>query len=285
MARRSESEAGSTETGYPARFVANEQNLGICAVRNRALELATGRYVCSLSGDDFYELDRLERQVEFFDTLDDDVAFVYSDVRCCDAGGRPLPLTFLERTLGTGYVAPEDDVFERTIVKNFIAAPGVIIRRSAIDAVGAYDETLFFEDVSMWLSLSHRFRVRHLAGVVCNYRQLTTSMAHSPRWRHAMERDLLRLAASWLGHDRVPTTAMVGEIRRKAALLALDGEVDVAGEILAAAQRAAPSWAWRVLTPAVQRSVPLAALRTVRAAHRVWFAVRHRRQHRRLRSA
>ena len=37
-------------TGYPAQFIRNPDNRGICANRNAALARASGSFVCSLSG-------------------------------------------------------------------------------------------------------------------------------------------------------------------------------------------------------------------------------------------
>ena len=50
-------------TGFPAQFIRNAVNRGICANRNTALARARGRFVCSLSGDDAYADDRIERQL------------------------------------------------------------------------------------------------------------------------------------------------------------------------------------------------------------------------------
>jgi glycosyltransferase involved in cell wall biosynthesis len=54
-------EAWLARTGYPAQFIRNRINRGICANRNTALARSSGPFVCSLSGDDCYEQDRIER--------------------------------------------------------------------------------------------------------------------------------------------------------------------------------------------------------------------------------
>ena len=60
-------------------MIRNPRNRGICANRNAALALASGDFVCSLSGDDAYEPDRIARQLACFLDLPEQVAAVYSD--------------------------------------------------------------------------------------------------------------------------------------------------------------------------------------------------------------
>src|SRR3954462_6487101 len=75
-------------TGFAARLIRNPRNRGICANLNAALALASGEFICSLSGDDAYEPDRIARQLACFLTLPEQVAAVYSDVLLIDAAGR-----------------------------------------------------------------------------------------------------------------------------------------------------------------------------------------------------
>ncbi|HLZ66445.1 MAG TPA: glycosyltransferase [Aliidongia sp.] len=186
------------ETGTAAILVRNEANRGICANRNAALSLAKGLFVCSLSGDDAYEPDRIARQVAEFERQPPHVAVVYSDIRMIDARSRDLGITFLDHVLGNEPV-PEADVFSRLLRGSFMPSPAAMIRRTALDQVGPYDESLFYEDYDMWLRLSARFRFRHLLGCLVRYRVLPTSMSHSMALRPAMMASTVRILQSWLG--------------------------------------------------------------------------------------
>ena len=186
-------------TGYKARFIHNTRNIGICAVRNRALAMARGIYVCGLAGDDWYEPDRLERQHGFFSSLPEDVAFIYSDVKLVDPVGALWKPSFLQHCLGPGVTPPEAGIFERLLRGNFLPAVGVMIRRSALDSVGGYDESLAYEDYDMWLRLSHAYAVRFFPGVVANYRVLPTGMWNSQAWAPKLASSTLRLLSRWVG--------------------------------------------------------------------------------------
>ena len=87
-------------TGAPAQYVRNPRNRGLCANRNRAIAMARGRFICSLSGDDAYEPDRIERQLTYLLGRPGAVAAVYSDARMIDADGRTLHPSFLQYHLG-----------------------------------------------------------------------------------------------------------------------------------------------------------------------------------------
>jgi glycosyltransferase involved in cell wall biosynthesis len=121
------------ETGSPARFLRNHTNRGICANRNTALSFAGGEFICSLSGDDAYEPERIARQVECFAHQPADTAVVYSDMRMIDAFGRSLHLSYLDYGLGSEK-APENDVFDRLLMGNFMPAPAAMIRRVCLPA-------------------------------------------------------------------------------------------------------------------------------------------------------
>ena len=57
------------------RLLRNEQNLGECGSRNRALEVARGEWITLLDADDWYEPTRLERMVEFAENTQEKIVF------------------------------------------------------------------------------------------------------------------------------------------------------------------------------------------------------------------
>jgi glycosyltransferase involved in cell wall biosynthesis len=184
-------------TGYPAQFVRNSNNRGICANRNAALARTSGAFVCSLSGDDCYEPDRIERQLACFLTQPQRVAAVYSDMLVVDSQGRPSGLSFLDSALG-GAAPPQGDLFARILAGNFLPAPAVMLRRSAIADVGGYDESLFYEDFDMWLRLSFRFNFIYLPGRLVRYRAIESSMSRSRSNQPLMSKTRTHILTKWL---------------------------------------------------------------------------------------
>jgi glycosyltransferase involved in cell wall biosynthesis len=256
-------------TGHPARFLRNEQNLGICKVRNRALSLARGTYVCSLAGDDWYEPDRLARQCEFFASLPDDVGFIYSDVRIWGPDQETSSASYLERYHGAGLAPPEAGAFERLLRGNFIPAPGVMIRREALQAIGGYDESLAYEDYDMWLRLSHRYPVRHLPGIVSNYRELASGMMRSSEWRSRMIGSTIKLLSRWLGDEPAHDPILARRIREECLALAC-ADRPAARKVLRRIRTIPPRRRWRAMELAM--AVP-GLPRVLRALAEAWRRV------------
>jgi glycosyltransferase involved in cell wall biosynthesis len=63
-------EAWLANNSFNAQLLVNHRNLGICATRNRVLRRCRGQFLSSLSGDDYCEPDKIQRQLQFFEKLD-----------------------------------------------------------------------------------------------------------------------------------------------------------------------------------------------------------------------
>jgi glycosyltransferase involved in cell wall biosynthesis len=239
-------EAWLAETGYPATFIANKTNRGICAVRNTALAHARGKYICTLAADDWYEDDHVSLHVSAFENMTNDVAFIFSQVNVVDSDGVLIPQSDKNsvETIMQNLTTP---LFERLLSGNFITAPATTIRRSALDAVGGYDESLYFEDWDMWLRLSHQFEAVFVPGAVSNYRVLQTSMSHSAASRPRMCEATVELLLKWLTVRDISEFAVSScthSVRYYSTLLAKFGNRTAARKGFREAQRQAPSVRW-----------------------------------------
>jgi glycosyltransferase involved in cell wall biosynthesis len=136
---------------------------GIVAARNHALGLATGEFCAVMDSDDVALPERFARQVEYLRA--------HPDVVC----------------LGTGYISIDEKdrpisnlsvVTDETEIQEFllsgacpIRAPSVMMRRSAVQAVGGYrEEFSTAEDPDMWLRLGEIGRVVNIPDVLVKYR-------------------------------------------------------------------------------------------------------------------
>ena len=61
---------------------------GASGARNKALELAQGRYIAFLDGDDLWKPTKLEKQIEYMQK--NGIAFSYTDYEYIDENGKPL---------------------------------------------------------------------------------------------------------------------------------------------------------------------------------------------------
>lgn len=184
-------------SGFPAQFIRNKVNRGICACRNTALARASGTFLCALPGDDAYEPDYLEHQLRCMLAQPEDVCAIYSDARLVNAEGEPFGASYLHAQLD-GIEPPQGNIFADLLRQNFVPGPCVMLRRSAIDAVGGYDESLFYEDLDMWLRLSFRYRFAYSGGLPVRIRRHSQSMSGRPQNWHAMCRSRTTILAKWL---------------------------------------------------------------------------------------
>ncbi len=148
-----------------------QPNRGLPAARNRAITASTGDLIALLDSDDWWEPEKLARQVERLDR-DPETALVYTDLRVIYDNGAVLPSFLASRPLaGDGYV------FTRLTESSFILPSTVLFRRSCLDEVGLFDESMrSHEDLELWLRLSRRFPVALIPEPLTNRRQGTQNM-------------------------------------------------------------------------------------------------------------
>lgn len=152
---------------YPDKIVAifNQQNLGVTANCNKALEHCTGEYVSLFAGDDLMLPGKLSRQIELMES-DPECVLCYHPVEIFDSdSGKTFFVTNQYR---------REDVYstEDLLLKGGI--PGgcsIMVRRNAIPEKG-YDERL--KTVSDWLfflEISLKGRLRKVDEVLGRYRK------------------------------------------------------------------------------------------------------------------
>ena len=169
--------------GDPRLTVLTQANVGRDGLHvpfNRLVTSARGELLAWLGGDDAALPERLSAQVAVFDE-DPGVDVCHSAGWLMDAASRPLGGTWqLER----GYdelSAPRD-----MLAGNLVAHPSVMMRRSAHDRVGPFEEGVGC-DYHLWLKSAGSLRFRYLPRRLVRYRihdrSLSTSATGAP---HAM---------------------------------------------------------------------------------------------------
>ena len=256
-------------TTRDAHLIVNPRSQGMCENRNQFLRAARGEWIASLSGDDYYEPDRIARQLQFFRSLPDSVGAIFGQVRVVSEAGREVGVWF-DHWLNV----PEGRIFDRLILDNFVAATTVMIRRSAVDAVGGYDERLFYEDYDMFLRLADRYEFRYLPGIVSNYRLFAGSASRAPQYIASMSDSTARLLLKWHGRGR-PWDSVIERRARFHAWRAFGADASVGRTTLSAIRDARPSLVNRIsaklaTTPGVHALVSQAqeVVRYVKAQRR-----------------
>jgi len=147
------------------------------ATRNRGLEAAHGDFIALLDSDDLFLPGKLTLQCPAL-AAHADAALVYSNGSFfSDDPAKPI-----SRVLA-GLPTPSGDAFADLLRGNFLFPAVTLIRRSCLDAVGAFDETLTLrgvEDYDLWLRLAARFPILYVPGDVAAIRRHTDNISKNP---------------------------------------------------------------------------------------------------------
>lgn len=127
------------------RLHRNEQNMGFVYSLNRGNQLAAGEYVARMDADDISTPDRLDKQMRFLlDNPDIDVVTSWNGQFDTD----PEDVQFVIKSPAT-----HEELSRVARFRDPISHPACIYRRSAVLAVGGYQERGTLEDWLLWASM------------------------------------------------------------------------------------------------------------------------------------
>lgn len=169
-------------TSYPVRFVQHEQNQGVVRTFSHCTRLATGSFVSLVGSDDVLHPELIARTVQKFSEEGPTCGGVYTDCRLIDANGEEIGPSFLQY-FNKSYAAapPEGNLIVPLLRGFYLPTLTTTIRREALEKVGPHDESLFSEDLDMWLRISRYFRFAYLPQVLGAYRVHDRSAIHTNR--------------------------------------------------------------------------------------------------------
>lgn len=160
------------------QFKANKINLGNTKTFNSLFKLSKGELIIDLAADDVLEKDCVLKQVQAF-RENKDVAIVYGNMELIS-----------ENNMHLGYYYPVDSS-QKTIIKpasgdiylamlsqsSKICSVTSMTKRSILEELGGYDETLGFEDLDIWIRTSRKYPFYFIDEILVKRRELTTSLS------------------------------------------------------------------------------------------------------------
>lgn len=142
------------ENKEPRFTVVEQGNQGVGSALNRALSEAKGDWICWLSSDDIFKIDKLEIHQEWINNHLDCNFFFSSYYQLFDVRKKVVDLT---RTLELSIPKREWQVIEM-LRSNYIAGNTICINRKAWLEVGFFDPSLkYAQDYDMWLRLLQKY--------------------------------------------------------------------------------------------------------------------------------
>lgn len=179
------------------KLIQNEKNLGFAGNRNKAISLASGRYIAWQDQDDISLPDRLELQFSLLE----------SDARLAMVGGAMM--VFDETgELGIRRYPVNDDEIRRMIFRfSPIALPACMMRTSALLEVGGYSERWSpAGDLDMTFKIGLTHKLANIPQVAIRYRTHNNSATKHHLKR--IEKDSVRLRFNYAKSRSYRMTSM-----------------------------------------------------------------------------
>ena len=142
-------------------FIKNEINRGPAFSRNVGVKecLENTDVICICDSDDFYYKDKVKKSVEILRDSSKNIGLVYSDYDILNMKDMSLFREYKE-------IFTYKRLYEECIVSN-----NSIVDASVFNKIGLYDESLYGpEDYDLWLRISEKFPVYHIAESLYTYR-------------------------------------------------------------------------------------------------------------------
>jgi len=147
--------------GHPPIQYLKLKNGGKARAMNQALQVANGEIIMTIDADSVMDAYAIRRMVDRF--TDDSVAAVAGNVI---VGNRNKPLELMQQLeyLYGFFFKRTDDVFKSVYI---IGGAAAAYRKTAIEAVGGFDESIITEDIELSVRLlNHGYATRYAADAV-----------------------------------------------------------------------------------------------------------------------
>ncbi|MFA7637790.1 MAG: glycosyltransferase [Parvibaculum sp.] len=149
-----------------------QENMGLCATLNRALDLVEGEFVQFLASDDAYLPEKTAACVAALRASPPDVAAVYCDGYIIDEKSQRRGVFSQRHPIPLG-----KNLHRELLLSNWIPALGMLYRRDDLTAVGGFDADLKFEDWDLLLRLTQERRIERITDKLFLYRLHSTNMS------------------------------------------------------------------------------------------------------------
>jgi glycosyltransferase involved in cell wall biosynthesis len=143
-----------------------QKNQGVASARNLGLQHMKGKYVAFLDSDDLWAPDKLQLQIDTFDSLSDNFGLIYTDFRLFK---NDISTT---RPSGANVQSQHDDTSNKQILfQNFVVLSSAMVRREVMQKVGCFDHDLFgTEDWDLFIRIGKSYKFYFLNQELTYYR-------------------------------------------------------------------------------------------------------------------
>jgi len=151
-----------------------KENGGTPSALNLGLSLATGKYVCWLSADDALIGEKVSKQVSLMES-DPSLGFSYTSFVVIDASGTK------QYDVNSAYFSDKKEMVTKLMEGCFINGSSVMMRCSALEKIGNFDESLpQAHDYDLWFRFLRHYSCGFLEEPLLAYRWHGENMSQNP---------------------------------------------------------------------------------------------------------
>ncbi len=149
----------------------SRENRGLSATLNELINRAEGEYIAVLASDDMLVKGGIKARVDYLMSNPDKLA-VFGDCEVIDISGRKIFESGLTELYSANKkrLASDSGIKYEFICNWSVPGPVLMFRKSTVDIVGGYDETLKVEDWDFYLRLAARGAIGFVDQKVAKYR-------------------------------------------------------------------------------------------------------------------
>jgi glycosyltransferase involved in cell wall biosynthesis len=185
-----------------AVFLNLKENAGYTKAFNKAFALAKGDFFIDLSGDDVLLPERIQKGIDGFIQKGERYAIQFSDANLIDANGKFIG-KHSDKFPHTS--VPQGDLYAAVIQRYFVCSPTMVVRKSVVDGLGGYDESLVYEDFDLWVRVSRDHHFFYLLEPLVNVRVLPGSLGDTQYTRNSPQLEsTFRVCEKILNLNRTP---------------------------------------------------------------------------------
>ncbi|WP_338407187.1 glycosyltransferase [uncultured Flavobacterium sp.] len=161
-------------------FIINETNLGVTKSFNKTLQLAKGEYIIDLAADDVLLSDCIANQIKAFENSScKNLGIVYGNAELITENSvfdsYYFPVNTQKKVIQKRITG---DIYENVLSDfNSMCSVSAMIKKSVIDHLGGYNESLAYEDLDFWIRASRIYEFDFIDEPIIQKRILKNSLA------------------------------------------------------------------------------------------------------------
>lgn len=143
------------QTDSRFRLLLQEKHVNGAVARNFAIRQAKGEYIAFLDDDDWWEKNKLEKQVKELSAMDE------------SWGGVSCKMTFYDasmRIISKSKKYPDGNIYKDILtLQSDVATGTLLLRHKALDEVGYFDEQLFRnQDLQLLVFFTYKYKLKEV---------------------------------------------------------------------------------------------------------------------------